>query len=271
MSSYVVTGASRGIGWAFLDQLSLDANNTVIAIVRNKPATEQNVLEKLPGRPNIHILEADITNYDALQSAAADTAKITGGSLDYLIANAGLISHHDAFDPIGVLGQNPRALEDNLLECFQVNVVGQIHLFNIFIPLILKGSAKKVIALSSGQADPKLVLDFNIDVAPSYSISKAALNFAITKFSAQYAKDGVLFMSISPGLVDTGHFNELSSAQSESIYKTMASFKTYAPDFKGPITPEESVKDMMKVIEGASLENGDGGAFVSHKGNQQWL
>ncbi|OAX79764.1 hypothetical protein ACJ72_05918 [Emergomyces africanus] len=103
MPSYLVTGASRGIGWAFLDQLSADANNTVIAIVRNKLATEQKVLDKLPGRPNIHILESDLTNYDTLQAAAADTAKITGGSLDYLIANAALISRYDAFDPIGVL------------------------------------------------------------------------------------------------------------------------------------------------------------------------
>ena len=156
---------------------------------------------------------------------------------------------------------------------------------------------KKVIALSSGLADPKMVLDFNIDVAASYAISKAALNFAITKFSAEYAKDGVLFMSISPGLVDTGHFNncmctslpflhglisrhsrggrsnglKVTPAQAESIGKLGTSFQKYAPDFKGARTPEDSVKDMLKVIEGASLENGDGGAFVSHKGNQQWL
>ncbi|OJD13650.1 hypothetical protein AJ78_05907 [Emergomyces pasteurianus Ep9510] len=271
MPSYVVTGASRGIGWAFLDQLSADANNTVIAIVRNKRATEQNVLAKLPGRPNIHLLEADITNYDALQAAAADTAKITQGSLDYLIANAGIISHYDAFEPIGVLGQNHRALEENLLECFEINVIAQIHLLNIFIPLILKGCDKKVIALSSGQADPKLVLDFDIDVASSYAISKAALNLAITKFSAQYSKDGVLFMSVSPGMVDTGHFNGLTPAQSESVGKMVTSFQKYAPDFKSPMTPEDSVKNVLNVIERASLENGDGGTFVSHKGNQQWL
>ncbi|OAX83590.1 hypothetical protein ACJ72_02037 [Emergomyces africanus] len=172
---------------------------------------------------------------------------------------------------LAIRGQDHRALEEDLLECFNVNVIGQIHLFNLFTPLILKGRAKKVIALSSGHADPKLVLDFNIDVASSYAISKAALNFAITKFSAQYAKDGVLFMSISPGLVDTGNFNDLTPAQLESIGKMVASFQKYAPDFKGATTPADSVKDVMKVIERASLENGDGGAFLSHKGNQQWL
>ena len=49
-----------------------------------------------------------------------------------------------------------------------------------------------------------MVLDFDIAVSPMYSISKAALNMAIAKFSAQYAKDGVLFLALSPGMVDTG-------------------------------------------------------------------
>jgi NAD(P)-dependent dehydrogenase (short-subunit alcohol dehydrogenase family) len=42
-------------------------------------------------RSNIHILEADITDYSALQAAAAETARITGRSLDYLIGNAGIV------------------------------------------------------------------------------------------------------------------------------------------------------------------------------------
>jgi|TARA_R110002003_G_scaffold121_29_gene10902 hypothetical protein len=48
-------------------------------------------------------------------------------------------------------------------------------------------------------------------------------------------------------------------------------FKAYAPHFEGFATPESAVKDMLKVIENASLENGDGGAFVSQFGNKQWL
>ena len=48
-------------------------------------------------------------------------------------------------------------------------------------------------------------------------------------------------------------------------------FSAYAPHFKGPITPEESVRMVMEVIEKASLEKGDGGAFVSQFGNKQWI
>lgn len=45
---------------------------------------------------------------------------------------------------------------------------------------------------------------------------------------------------------------------------------SYAPHFKGPITPQESVELQMKVIEAATVET-MGGAFVSHFGNKQWL
>jgi hypothetical protein len=48
-------------------------------------------------------------------------------------------------------------------------------------------------------------------------------------------------------------------------------FKQYAPHFNGPSTPESAVKDVILVFEKASVENGDGGAFVSHLGNKQWL
>ena len=94
-----------------------------------------------------------------------------------------------------------------MLDSFKVNVIANVHLFNIFMPLILKGKTKKVIAISTGLADLETTIKFNLDHAVPYTISKAALNFAMGKFSAQYAKDGVLFMSICPGIVNTGHYD----------------------------------------------------------------
>lgn len=51
----------------------------------------------------------------------------------------------------------------------------------------------------------------------------------------------------------------------------MAKFKSYAPDFTGPTTAEVSVGQMLSVIDGASVEAGNGGAFVSQFGNKKWL
>jgi NAD(P)-dependent dehydrogenase (short-subunit alcohol dehydrogenase family) len=105
-------------------------------------------------------------------------------------------------------GKDPVALEENLLLNFKTNTIAQIHLFNIFTPLILRGAVKKVIAISTGHADIDLVTNHDLSNAPSYAISKVALNMAVAKFSAQYRSDGVLFMAICPGVVDTGLFNE---------------------------------------------------------------
>ncbi len=95
-----------------------------------------------------------------------------------------------------------------MLECFHTNVIGNIHLFNLYMPLVLKGSAKKVITLTSGFADNDLTATYGIDVAGPYTISKAAMNAAVAKFQAQYSGDGVLFMSIAPGAVEVGQDND---------------------------------------------------------------
>lgn len=51
----------------------------------------------------------------------------------------------------------------------------------------------------------------------------------------------------------------------------LGKFTQYAPHFKGPATPEVSIKAVLDVMDKSSLEKGDGGTFVSHLGNKQWL
>lgn len=79
------------------------------------------------------------------------------------------------------------------------------------MPLVLKGKAKRVIALSSGHGDLDLIRDISIKVSTPYAVSKAALNALIAKYDAAYRSEGVLFLSISPGIVDTGAFSERES------------------------------------------------------------
>ena len=105
-------------------------------------------------------------------------------------------------------GAHPEDLEKDLLSSFTTNVIGNIHLFNLFMPLVLKGTAKKVITLSTGMADLDLVNNFSIKISAPYAISKAAMNLAVAKFNAQYKQYGVLFLSISPGLVETGQIED---------------------------------------------------------------
>jgi NAD(P)-dependent dehydrogenase (short-subunit alcohol dehydrogenase family) len=91
------------------------------------------------------------------------------------------------------------------MDSFNVNVIGVVKTINTFMPLIKQSSIKKVVTITTGMADPDLVNNFEIDNAAPYAISKSATNMMVAKYNALYKKDGVLFLAISPGLVDTGH------------------------------------------------------------------
>ncbi|GKT74327.1 hypothetical protein ColTof4_06750 [Colletotrichum tofieldiae] len=119
-------------------------------------------------------------------------------------------------------------------------------------------------------ADIDLTNQYRVDFGAPYSISKGAVNIAVSKFHAQYAGDGVLFMGVCPGLVDTGHNDNLNQEQLEGAMRAAAIFNEYAPGAK-PRAPKDSVKDVMKVINESTLENGRGGAYISHLGSKRWL
>jgi len=173
---------------------------------------------------------------------------------------------------------------------FKANVIGNIHFFNLTIPLVLQGQAKKVIAISSGFADIDISAKYDLANSAPYSISKTALNMAVAKFSAQYANDGVLFMSISPGVVDTGMHNNgkniiehvlakyyrfnsvaVTDEEKQKLAEISGKFKLYAPHFTGPDTAEVAIRQMLSVINRSSVKAGDGGSWVSQYGNKQWL
>ncbi len=202
-------------------------------------------------------------------------------------------------------GENPQGLEEDLHKLIDTNVIGNIHLYNLFMPLVLKGKVKKVICITSGLGDLDITNNLELDTASLYSISKAAMNMVTAKFNAQYKKDGVLFLGISPGMVDVGRidpaqrmnnppflpsfplslasFLKVKSVQVDqfsctvtphqlaALQNMLGKFTEYAPHFKGPITPEVSIRAVTNVWENASIEKGDGGAFLSHLGNKQWL
>ncbi|KAJ7615026.1 hypothetical protein DFH06DRAFT_1367745 [Mycena polygramma] len=263
MPSYVVTGAARGIGFEFVNQLSADSSNTVFAVVRNKTTATQ--LATL-ARKNIMVLDADITDPKAQHfwsSKARIVSKVTGGKLDFLINNAGIINHPgftiDRFP-------SPEALENELLANFKTNTIGVVHTINAFLPLLKKSVAKKVLTLSSAYGDLDFTLAAEATGEPAYSISKAVLNMVVAKYAAQYKADGFVFLAISPGLVKT---TMLPDPDGEEVKMLSEAINKIAPDFKGPISPEESVKMQLEVFNRWSVE--ELGAFVSHFGTNQLL
>jgi NAD(P)-dependent dehydrogenase (short-subunit alcohol dehydrogenase family) len=190
-------------------------------------------------------------------------------TLDILINNAALVSENSAFKTL--LDDDPATLEEDLFASFRANVVGVAHTINLFLSLIRAGKEKKIITISTGMADIDRIASLSNPIAAPYSISKAATNALVAKYHAALGKsEGILFLALSPGLVDTREGKPMSERAMQGAMAMMAKMKEYAPDFKGPITPETSVEMCLKVIEGATVET-LGGAFVSHHGDKQWL
>jgi NAD(P)-dependent dehydrogenase (short-subunit alcohol dehydrogenase family) len=103
---------------------------------------------------------------------------------------------------------------------FQVNVVGNIRLFNIFLPLIQNGQTKKVVTISSGNSVESLALEYGLTEATPYSVSKAAMNMVVVKFQAEFKKEGIIFMGICPGVVNVGQFDNRKYQSVDSIWDT---------------------------------------------------
>ncbi|CDO75921.1 hypothetical protein BN946_scf184873.g10 [Trametes cinnabarina] len=270
MPSYVVTGVSRGIGLEFVNQLTKDTNNVVFGLART-PQNAPKLFELQKSRPNLHIIKADIVD-----AAAAEVEKVTGGSLDYLINNAAQVNTGERTGLTLSTYPNEDLLEEDLVQTFRINVVGVAHTINAFLPLLRKGSTKKVISLSTGLADNDVTLKAGIAISAPYSISKAALNAAVAKYAAELRDEGFTFLALSPGVVNTAEKppdakeHAATPEELERIGGLFLKFKKLAPHWDGnPLSPETSVRLMLDVIERSSVQNT--GAFLSHWGNQQWL
>ena len=80
--------------------------------------------------------------------------------------------------------------DDALLENFNLswktNVIGPILTTNAFLPLLKKGSLKKVLTLSTGLGDAQLSIDAESPVQPAYCVSKSALEMVNVKYAGKY-------------------------------------------------------------------------------------
>ncbi|KIJ53963.1 hypothetical protein M422DRAFT_153792 [Sphaerobolus stellatus SS14] len=200
MPSYLVTGASRGIGL----ELVSSENNTVFALVRNKETARKVPSTILANElPNLHILEADVTDAGALKLAMEKTAQVTGGKLDVIMNNAAAISGENDWRRIIDYEGEEELLEREFGTTLKVNVTGVILATLAFLPLLRKGSLKKIVAISSSGGERDFVAKSKLTGMSAYGASKAAVNMVITKLALELEPEGFVVIALSPGLVDT--------------------------------------------------------------------
>lgn len=180
--------------------MSKDSGNTVIGLVRSVETVQAKL--DADSVKNVHLYAADMADSESLEKAAAEIAKITKG-IDYLIVNGAYISTDSARYQPSEFTDKAALLKKEMIDSLEVNVVGVMYSINAFLPLVRKGTAKKITVVSSGLGDLDLTLSASVPGSVIYSSIKAATNIVVAKYAVELKEEGIIVFAISPGVVNT--------------------------------------------------------------------
>ncbi len=180
-STYLVTGANRGVGLAFARELSRWGER-VVATARH-PAKARELSEL-----KVRVETLDVSDEKSIESLAERLAE---EPIDVLINNAG----------VGEAGPGLEALSSEELEStFRVNAIGPVAVTRALLPNLRAGRRRTVVNLSSGLGS----VSGNTDGGwYAYRASKAALNQLTRTMAAELASEGFTCVVICPGWVRT--------------------------------------------------------------------
>ncbi|KAH8804313.1 short-chain dehydrogenase-like protein [Flagelloscypha sp. PMI_526] len=199
MSSILVTGAARGLGFGLVQLLASKPASEVKLIFASarKPNDALNKLAAAnPGR--VHLIELEVADAGSVQKAAKKVETVLNehkATLDVLVNNAAILN----YSPEGVQTMAVADLE----ETFRINVVGIQIVTTEFLSLLKKGKGKKVVNISSPLGSLTLGTHLTMFTTPAYKVSKAAVNMLTVQWANDFGKDGFSFIALSPGWVKT--------------------------------------------------------------------
>lgn len=227
-TTYFITGTNRDIGYAFVEQLSTNPNNKIIATVRDL-ARSTKLQELAKHRSNISIITLDLSNEKSINELNQKVSKITS-VIDVFISNGGVITNATK-----VL-ETPR---QDYLDAYIVNGLAPIFVLKNIYEFFKDSKVKKILFLTSQATSmnggPQLSFG-------SYTQSKAASNFTAYNLSYELAPEKFIVFSIHPGIVTSASSIKAAEYFPEEIKKAFAQYA---------ITPEESAKNVLKVLEKA--------------------
>jgi NAD(P)-dependent dehydrogenase (short-subunit alcohol dehydrogenase family) len=180
MSSYFITGASRGLGLEFVRQLRA-RGETVLAAVRGR-STERD-LTALGAR----VVALDVTNGRDIEALAQEV----GGPVDVLINNAGVNSRSKRLEDLD---------EEEMREVFAINAIAPLLVAKALLPSLRAGRQKKIINISSDMAS---IAHNSGGSSYGYRGSKAALNMLSTCMANELRREGFTCIALDPGWVKT--------------------------------------------------------------------
>lgn len=209
----------------------------VIATVRDLKKAD--ALKALPG--SVDIVELDVSSEQSINSLAGKLDLLNLDGIDYFVGNAGIS---------GDIRPTIEFPYNDYLNTFKTNVLGNIFIFKLIYPLMLKKQSRKVIFISSIAGR---ITEFVGMPLAAYGLSKVSVNM-LTKFlTLDHQAENFIFLPVHPGVVDTDmmHHPDISDE-----IRALANM----------ITPEFSASSVLKLFETLTPEMS--GKFFSYTGEE---
>jgi NAD(P)-dependent dehydrogenase (short-subunit alcohol dehydrogenase family) len=233
----IITGASGGIGSGLVEAF-LKEGYSVVATSLN--ATQSSVVQSLTASPNLVLVDGDIGKPDTATKAVEAAIKHFG-TIDVLVNNAGIMRTKPFTD----------FTTDDFNALISTNLWGFFYITQLTVKQMLKQKSGNVVSITAALADQPIA-GVNASVS---MITKGGLNTVTRSLAIEYAKQGIRFNAVAPGVVDTPmHRNDAKD-----------SIKTRQPN--GRIVEVKDVVDAVLYLAQADQVTGeilhvDGGAHA---------
>lgn len=221
MESYIVTGASKGIGLALSKQLA-ESGHQVIGIARTRP-------EDWTGALFITHDLTDIAGISEVMSRAATEISAEAEAVT-LVNNAGTV------EPIGFAATNDGP---DIAKSITLNLTAPMSLSAAFLRETAEAASRRIVNISSG-AGRKQVKGWS-----AYCAGKAGLDHYTACLDAEYGD--VKAVSVAPGIIDTG-MQEKIRESGEEDFPQIEHFRDYKRSGKLS-SPEETAAGLIQLMQ----------------------
>jgi NAD(P)-dependent dehydrogenase (short-subunit alcohol dehydrogenase family) len=176
----IVTGASQGIGAGLVEAFLKEGYNVV--------ATSRDVSQSLTASPSLVLVDGDIGKQETAAKAVEAAIKHFG-TIDVLVNNAGIFRTKPFTD----------FTTEDFNALVSTNLLGFLYITQLTVKHMLKQKAGNVVCITAALADQPIAGE-NGSVS---MMTKGGLNTMIRSLAIEYAKEGIRFNAVAPGVVDT--------------------------------------------------------------------
>src|SRR5438094_2485556 len=176
----IATGASGGIGAGLVECFLMEGYNVV--------ATSLTTSRSLTASAILVLVDGDIGKQETA-AKVVEAAINNFGTIDVLVNNAGIFRTKPFID----------FTTEDFNALVSTNLLGFLYMTQFTVKQMLKQKSGNVVSITAALADQPIAGE-NASVS---MITKGGLNTVIRSLAIEYAKEGIRFNAVAPGIVDT--------------------------------------------------------------------